>query len=203
MKLTQTLLTAAALSCFAYSASAAVTFNPTGTSAFDGESSITVLLSDLDTGFTANITLTAGGGTFNSNVGDFGIDGVSGANDEIDGTVESITITFSENIEFNFIDLGGVGSEAADGASLTVAGSTISLFSGVSGFNGTTDIYTAPSPITVLTGSDSIVLTGTSATSIFDMEGINITVVPEPGTYALLAGICALGYVMTRRRSAV
>jgi|GEM_PF-7060607 len=30
----------------------------------------------------------------------------------------------------------------------------------------------------------------------------NISVVPEPNTYALLAGMCALGFVMVRRRSA-
>jgi hypothetical protein len=28
-----------------------------------------------------------------------------------------------------------------------------------------------------------------------------ITVIPEPNTYALLAGFCALGFVMVRRRS--
>ncbi|MDQ8206530.1 hypothetical protein QEH52_03355 [Coraliomargarita sp. SDUM461003] len=201
MKLTQTFFTAAAISCFAFSASGSVTFDPTGNSAYDGLATINESLTDTDNGFNTTITLTAGGGTFNSNSGDFGIDSGTGTNDFIDGTSESITITFSTDILFNFIDLSEVGSDATDGAKLTIGGSSINLFTGVTGFNGTQDIYTPTSPIALSSG-DSIILTGSEATSEFTLEGINITVVPEPGTFALLSGFSALTFVMLRRRSA-
>ena len=35
----------------------------------------------------------------------------------------------------------------------------------------------------------------------FTLEGFNVTVVPEPSTYALLSGVCALAFVMLRRRA--
>ncbi len=43
--------------------------------------------------------------------------------------------------------------------------------------------------------------TGAFATD-FNVSGTTLTVVPEPGTYALIGGMLALGYVMVRRRSA-
>jgi hypothetical protein len=39
---------------------------------------------------------------------------------------------------------------------------------------------------------------GTNST--IDFTAVNLSTVPEPSTYAALAGLCALGYVMVRRR---
>lgn len=202
MKLTQTLLTAAALSCFAYTASAAVTFEfANKEDIFDGYTSVDVMITDVSSTL---MTVTATGGTLNSNSGDFGVDGSEPdeVNDFIDGTSESITLTFSTEVIFNWIDLAGIGTEAQtdDHASITIAGTQLNLSTGVDNFNGSTDVYTPASPITLAIG-ESIILTGTSSTSSFELQGINLTVVPEPGTFALLAGFSALSFVMLRRRS--
>ncbi|CAA6692578.1 MULTISPECIES: PEP-CTERM sorting domain-containing protein [unclassified Lentimonas] len=204
MKIKQTLLTAAALSCFASSLSAAVDYSFLSQAAtFDGKSSAIVPLTDATSGFSTNMTVSGSGGNLNSNATGIGIGDAI-----IDGTNESITFTFSTDIDFNFIDLGGVGTEAqaaAEGASLTIGlGSSIILYTDATSiggtFDGSSDIYTPTSPIRLLAGR-SIVLTGSSATSNIDLDAINFSVVPEPGTYALLSGICALGFVMLRRRS--
>ena len=34
------------------------------------------------------------------------------------------------------------------------------------------------------------------------LDGVSVSVVPEPGTYALLAGLTGLAFVMVRRRRA-
>ncbi|MGJ8651997.1 MAG: PEP-CTERM sorting domain-containing protein [Opitutaceae bacterium] len=168
---------------------------------FDGLTTQNVLLSDSGTGFNTTMTVLAAGGNLNSNLGDFGVDGSEAGetNDWIDGTIESITLTFTDNIELNLIEFGGVGTGISDGVSLTIGASALNLFTGVSGFSGDSDIYTPESPIALSSGQ-SIIITGSSATSGFDLENFNITVVPEPGTYALLAGISVLGFVILRRR---
>jgi hypothetical protein len=192
MKLTQTLFTAAAL-VIACIANAAFTLDFTGNSAYDGQNQLNIAFTDGAN--SAIATLVPTGGIFNSNSSDFGI-----GDDQINATSEVVTITFDKAIEFNFIDLGGVGGNVVDAARLTVAGVSVDLFTGVAGFNGITDLYTPASPISLAVGQ-SIIVTGSSATSSFDIQTINVSVVPEPNTYALLAGFCALGFVMVRRRS--
>jgi len=174
-------------------ANAAFTIDVTGNGAYDGQNPLEIPFSD--SGYSATASFVPTGGALNSNSGQFGI-----GDAEIDGISETITITFSENIEFNFIDLGGVGADLADGASLTVAGSQIDLYTGVTDFNGSLDVYTPSTAISVSKGT-AIALTGSTSTSSFFMQTINVTVVPEPGTYALLAGCFALGFVMLRHRT--
>jgi hypothetical protein len=192
MKLKQTLFTAAAL-LMAFTANAAFTIDLTGNNAHDDQNPLNIAFTD--GAISAVATLVPTGGDFNSNSGDFGI-----GDDQIDGTSEIVTITFDKAIEFNFIDFGGVGSTVADGVSLTVAGISVDLFTGVAGFSGSSDLYTPASPISLAIGQ-SIIVTGSSATSSFDIQTVNVSVIPEPNTFALLAGFCALGFVMVRRRS--
>lgn len=179
---------------------AAISYDFTGNSSFDGKLVLEISLTDPDNSNATTMSLTAGGGTFNSNADDFGIDGDSGTNAFIDGTSESITLTFSTDIFFNFIDLGGIGADATEGANLTIGASSVDLFTGVSNFNGTQDIYTPAAPIS-LTAGDSIILTGSSATSKFDLEVLNVTVIPEPNIFTLHAGFFALAAMMYRRRA--
>lgn len=94
---------------------------------FDSKTSVTnILLSDTATGFDTFMTVSSTGGDLNSNSGNFGV-----GDDQIDGSTESITLTFSTDIEFNFIDLGGVGADTTDGANLAVGAFSIDLFTGV------------------------------------------------------------------------
>ena len=184
---------AAAAFLFTSTVNAAFTIDLTGNNIYDGENPLNIAFTD---GVNSAIaTLIPTGGSFNSNAGDFGI-----GNDQIDGTSEIVTITFDKAIEFNFIDFGGVGSTISDGAKLTIAGVSTDLFTGVTGFSGSSDTYTPSSPIEIAIGQ-SIGVTGSSATSSFDIQTINVSIVPEPNTYALIAGMFALVSVMFQRRS--
>ncbi|MEX2606300.1 MAG: PEP-CTERM sorting domain-containing protein [Kiritimatiellia bacterium] len=166
-------------------------------SIFDGKSFETVLLTDLDNGLTTNMTVTGIGDDLNSNAGGFGI-----GDDQIDGTSEIIELVFDQDIDFLLIDFGGVGSDINDGASLTLgSNSPLNLFTGVSGFNGTSDVYTPPSPVRINSG-EKIVITGSSATSSFDLENISITVIPEPSSIMLvgLTALAAFGIIRRRKK---
>ena len=184
---------AAAAFLFTSTVNAAFTIDLTGNNNYDDENPLNIAFTDGVNSATA--TLIPTGGDFNSNTGDFGI-----GDDQIDGTSEIVTITFDKAIEFNFIDFGGVGSTISDGAKLTIAGVSTDLFTGVTGFSGSSDKYTPSSPIEIAIGQ-SIGVTGSSATSSFDIQTINVSIVPEPNTYALIAGMFALVSVMFQRRS--
>ena len=192
MKSTLTPLATAAL-LFISTANAEFTIDLTGNNAHDNQNPLNIAFTDGANSAIATFIPT--GGDFNSNASDFGI-----GDDQIDGTNEIVTITFDNPIEFNFIDFGGVGSNVADGARLTIGGTSTNLFTGVAGFSGASDKYTPASPIALAIGQ-SIIVTGSSATSSFDIQTISVSIIPEPNTYALLAGFCALGFVMVRRRS--
>jgi len=184
---------AAAAFLFTSTVNAAFTIDLTGNNNYDDENPLNIAFTD---GVNSAIaTLIPTGGSFNSNTDDFGI-----GDDQIDGTSEIVTITFDKAIEFNFIDFGGVGSTISDGAKLTIAGVSTDLFTGVTGFSGSSDKYTPSSPIEIAIGQ-SISVTGSSATSSFDIQTINVSIVPEPNTYALIAGVFALVSVMFQRRS--
>ncbi|MBC8207188.1 MAG: PEP-CTERM sorting domain-containing protein [Kiritimatiellales bacterium] len=157
---------------------------------FDGQTSVVIPLTDGAISF--NMTVSGSGGNLNSNLGNFGI-----GDDQIDGTSESITLTFSKPIDFKAIEFGSMVGGISDGANLTVAGSAIDLYTGVSGFDGTPDIYTPASPIRVNVGQ-SIVITGSSETSSFDLENMTFEAVPEPATMSLV-GIGGLLALIVRR----
>lgn len=197
MKLTHKLLAVTLSVCISSAANAAFTIDLTGNNAYDGQNPLLIPFTDGANSATANLVPT--GGAFNSNSGNFGI-----GDDQIDGTSEVITITFDKDIFFNFIDFGGVGAAISDAASLTVAGTNLDLYTGNPAspiFKGSTDVYTPTSAISVLAGQN-IIITGSTATSSFDLERLNVTVVPEPGTFALLAGCCGMVFVMLKRRRA-
>lgn len=189
------------LIAFAAVAGADVTYTFSGqTSTFDGTTNwVQVLLNDDGTDLT--MTVAAQGGTLKALSNDFGIEGVSGTNDQLDGTDEIITLTFSKAVDFISIDLAGVGGDTADGATLTVGSQLVgNLYTDHPPspvFNGTTDVYTPIVPIRLNVG-DSIVLTGASATSVYELEGITVSVIPEPMAVSLM-GIGGMLVLVARR----
>lgn len=165
-------------------AQAAFTIDFTGNNAYDGQDPL--LISFVDNGNTASVSLVPTGGAFNSNSDDFGI-----VDDQIDGTDESITITFDTDIEFNSIDFGGVGSDIDDGVSLRIADFSINLFTGVVGFNGQRDEYT-PTPSIALSVGESIIITGSSSSASFDLQSLTVSIIPESGAFSRLLALSAL-----------
>ena len=160
---------------------------------FDGEPSVDVPESDSGVDFV--MTVSGSGGDLNSNSGDFGI-----GNDLIDGIGETVTLSFNTAIDFVSIDLGGVGSSSLDGARLTVGSHPfVDLYTGVAQFDGGSDLYTPLSVIRVNEG-ETITLTGSSASSIFDLERMTFVAVPEPATF-VLAGLGGLIAWILRIRS--
>lgn len=152
---------------------------------FDGTNRVNVALSDSGINFVMTVSST--GGELNSNIGGIGV-----GDDQLDGNSEAITISFSTAIDFVSIDFGAVGTTISDGVRLTI-GTQLprNLYSGISGFNGTSKVYTPASAIRLAAG-EPIVLTGSSATSSFDLERITVIAVPEPAT----AGLLGLGSLM-------
>lgn len=208
MKLTKTLLTAAALSCSTYSASAQTTFifqngtitTETGLVFDDEEGSI----QDTKGGFTltaeAFLDGVSTGTEFNGAGSGFGINAV-GTGDETqrfdnDLGDESMVFSFDIGGTFTSIDLRYVSTAFNEAVLIFDGGGTYELnnttaLSGDDDFN-IGEVFTAGQTIT-------LAISGSAALGEnFSLE--SFTVVPEPKTYALLAGITALGFVMVRRR---
>jgi hypothetical protein len=214
MKLTKTLLTAAALSCFAYSASAQTTFvfddgSSTGSTGLaleafaSGVDAASMGLNTSGTYTQGGFTMSAGTdfGDFNLTNSGFGPDQAGGIDDsdafDTDNGNESMIFSFDiagtfQSIDFALLDdlpetailsfAGGNTFTLTDGVTSTIAVSGNDVFLGIN------ESFSAGQLITL----------SISGGSDFTLE--SFTVVPEPGTYALLAGIAALGFVMTRRR---
>jgi len=168
--------------------------SPDRSDLFDGESSVTVEdLLDPDTGLLTDMSVTASAGdTLNSNSGDFGITSETGSSgavaDGIDDD-EVLTISFSSDVELDFVDLGGVGSNTTDGALLTIGTTEYTLHTGspsASEFDGTLDTFTPATPI-FIAANTPLTLEITSGGEIFDLEVLGFTVIPEPASAVLLA----------------
>ena len=87
---------------------------------------------------------------------------------QFDGA-ETLSLMFDQSIEITEIDLQAlVGSEAAR---VTAGAFSIDLSTGVSGFNGTTDVYTPATPIELPVGTP-LVLEGIAAGGAFGLQGL-------------------------------
>jgi len=199
-KLTHTLLTAAAISCFAYSASAQTTFTflddtTTIGSGLDGSSTGSFTVSGIE------ITATANDGVFNGTGSGFGINqtAIGDDTDGIDfaipadapGIIESFTLTFDQAVILNSFEVSSFGASdeitITDGAS-TVATITSTGLTSLGNYN-----LGSSSTLSVTTSA------GTYANG-WSFDAITVTAVPEPSSFALLAGCFALASVMIRRR---
>lgn len=111
-----------------------------------------------------------------------------------DANLDTLLVTNDANFEI-FSTVGALGGDFTALASLDfVDGST--LFAALSTDSATSSLYT----INTATGAATLVgAFGTGVTAI----AINPSAIPEPSTFAALAGLAALGLAASRRRRAV
>ena len=192
--------------------------DPSGVAGTAGEAlestgSVTIGGVTINVGAASSITGSTGA-DFSANASTAGINtgGVTGGDgaSELDlGETLTFTFTFgSETVSLNEIDFSGVGGNAGAGVSagdaalVNVAGSSFSLFTGVTDFSGGTDTFSPDGGITLASG-DTIVI---SAEETIVIQGITLHVkpatVPEPSSLAVLGIGCVAG-LMRRRRTSV
>ncbi len=97
-----------------------------------------------------------------------------------------MTFSFNQNVDFVSIELTEFG---ADEAFLTIAGITTIIGS---------NSFIFASGTTLAANTDATF--GFHSGNGFELASLVVAVVPEPRTYALLSGCCALAAVMLRRR---
>ena len=139
------------------------------------------------------LTAAASSGTFNSTpAGGFGINAMPSGditnlfdNQSTDGA-EFMTFSFNQNVDFVSIELTKFGD---DEAFLTIAGITTIIGS---------NSFIFASGTTLAANTDATF--GFHSGNGFELASLVVTVVPEPRTYALLSGCCALAVAMLRRR---
>ena len=116
----------------------------------------------------------------------------------------------SSNIQFRLLN-GSVmnisGSGTLTAATIGNSAGTMNFSESWTGFIKIADLDAASWKTmlaTTLAGStfDGVAITEANFDDNFVVTGSTLTLVPEPGTYTLIGGMLALGYVMVRRRRA-
>jgi hypothetical protein len=110
------------------------------------------------------------------------------------GGTATMSITFTGLSDVLTYDLtGGVTANSNYTTGWTIAGSPrqVSDATASGGYISFTDLTSTGGTLTITLDRD---------TKHFAVSQLQLTAIPEPGTYALLGGLLALGYVMVRRR---
>ena len=211
MKLPQTLLTVAALSCIAQPASAqSVTFDfegnfvTGGTLALQaaGDDPIDSFLGDrFDELSSASFQVTGIGGGIGALAGTAlalnGVLNVTGsgladAGSGYNGAGEGTSFTFDKDIIVTGLDFTDFTSAGSDSVTISSGSTTIGTFEFGETIGSTS--FADPNAVTAsiaVAAGDTFKIE--YAAGAFHLGDFTFTVVPEPGTYALLSGFCALG----------
>lgn len=104
---------------------------------------------------------------------------------------ETLTFTFTRDITLTQFDLASMAD--SEFATVTVGGSAVNYDGSASG--DAQDVT-----LSLDTGESLVFSFAATDGADYDIQGISFTVVPEPQTFALLAGFCGLTLVMLRRR---
>ena len=193
MKPQTPLLTLITIAAFNLSVSAQTFTFGNNTSAGQAQADFDDLASGSTISGGLTLTAAASSGTFNSTTsGGFGINAMPSGditnlfdNQSTDGA-EFMTFSFNQNVDFVSIELTKFG---ADEAFLTIAGITTIIGS---------NSFIFASGTTLAANTDATF--GYHSGNGFELASLVVTVVPEPRTYALLSGCCALAVAMLRRR---
>jgi hypothetical protein len=171
-----------------------------------------------DLGFSAggwNVNGGGVGGTYNLSGGSISVTG-TGAQDKGNFLVNEIDFNLSggavsSELTFRIFNGGSMNFLAGSGTLTSAAwkDSQVGTMNFVSGWTGFVNIASETAAswktmlATTLVGStfNGVDITEANFDDNFVVTGSVLTVVPEPGTYALIGGILALGYVMVRRRA--
>jgi hypothetical protein len=202
MTLTQTLLTAAAISCFAFSASADTTFtfddsSTTIGAALSGQSSGSFTVNDIE------ITATASTDTFNATGSGFAINQTAGGDDtdgfdftetEGDGIAEGFTLSFDQDVYLVDFSVSSWSTSGGDEVSIMDGTTLVATITSTGSTSLGDYLLSESSELTVMTTA------GTYGNG-WSFDSITVSAVPEASTFALISGFCALGFVMLRRRS--
>jgi len=162
---------------------------------YDSHNSVDVALFDPVNSLNFTMTVTAVGGDLNSNITGLGVV------DENLQTSESINITFDVQTQLISLDLGGISDSLSDGAVIVVGSNApVSLYTGQPNFNGTSDIWSPSTPITLNAGQ-SILISGSDPAAVIDLDRFTVAAVPEPSSFLLL-GFGGLTLLSRRKRLA-
>lgn len=139
------------------------------------------------------------GGTANSLVGNLNVttsglqDGSSGYGAASEGTA----FVFDEDVTIEFLDWVSFTTDSVELFNNNISLGTFTTGTNSGGINFTDS---NPSLMSIFVNAgEEFKLQYSSGNFFLGQMGFNV--VPEPSTYALLSGICALGFVMLRRRN--
>lgn len=184
---------------FSTSAYSATTVSFQGQGGYDGFSTVGVGLFDpvSSVNFTMTVSSTGSGGNLNSNSTGLGV----GSGDANLNVGEEISISFNVDTEINLLDLGGVGAGVSDGITIQFGSSpSFDLYTGQANFAGVSDLWT-PSSAVALSAGELLTFRVSHADAIVDLDGMNVSAVPEPSS-SLLLGFGGLVGLCRRKRGA-
>lgn len=151
-------------------------------------------LSSIVSGLT--LTVTASQGDISNTNNGLGI----GSGGTLDSPGDALTFTFNRAITFDFLDMGDFGPSVGDVVQLSYSNSNPTVTLGVGDFDNNTSDTITFSSANLVAANESFTLSYDGGA--FSIEGFNVTVVPEPGIYAVLAGLCGMAFVMLKSRHA-
>jgi hypothetical protein len=141
--------------------------------------------------------------TANSLIGDLNVteDGLADGGSGYNASGEGTSFTFSQDVTITGFDFAAFTTAGSDSIELSIGASSLGTFSDGTVIAGVADFTNTNAVIASIDVSAGQVFSLARQDGSFHLQTLSFTVVPEPGTFALLAGFSALASVMFRRRA--